>query len=88
MQQNGEEDKSAHLLLTEIAEEFPALGPHGTIPAFLLTSLDLFSEGFGGQWRSRVVTVIRGDGHLSGNPMSRAAKKGTDREQFFGTLTG
>lgn len=81
MLQNGEEDKSAHLLLTEIAEEVPALSPHGTVPAFLLTSLDLLSEGFGGQWRSRVVTVIRGDGHLSGNPVSRAAEKGADHGQ-------
>ncbi|RMC10119.1 hypothetical protein DUI87_12917 [Hirundo rustica rustica] len=74
--QNDEKDKSTHLLLTEIAEEVPSLGPCGTVPAFLLTSLDLLSEDFGGQWRSRVVTVVRGDGHLSGNPVSRAAEKG------------
>lgn len=39
--QSGEEDKSTHLLLTETAEEVPALGPHAAVPAFLLTSLDL-----------------------------------------------
>lgn len=86
--QDGEKNKSAHLLLTEIAEEVPALGPHGTVPAFLLRSLDLLSEDFGEQWKSRVVTVLRGDGCLSGNPVCRAATKGTDHEQFFGTWTG
>lgn len=34
-----------------------------------------------------MVTVIRGDGHLSGDPVSRAAEKGTDPEQFLGTST-
>ena len=76
--QKGEEDRSAHLPLSKTAEEAPALPPRETVPALLLTSQGLFSEGFGGKWRrSRAFSVTRGDGHVSGNAVSRAAEKGT-----------
>lgn len=75
--QDGE-DRAAHLLLSKTAEEVPALPPHETVPAVLLTSQGLLSKDLGGKWRGkRAFSVVRDDGHVSGNPGARAAEKGT-----------
>lgn len=67
-----------HICSSQTSVEVPALPPHETVPKLLLTSPGLFGEDCGGKWRrSRALTVTRGDRHVSGNAVSRAAEKGT-----------